>query len=165
MGIVSGSPDGSFKPEDNVTTPQFLAMMVRIFYKDELAAVTTPAGEPWYYATNKVAEDTRLSWGLLVEDGPIYRFDMATVIDNYLTHSGAVSKIPDQKILENYMRLKARDGELPVNEAISDWTFVARCMAAGIITGKDDGLFHGEQYMTRAEACVVINRLVNLANS
>lgn len=164
MGIVSGSPDGSFKPEDNVTTPQFLAMMVRIFYKDELAAVTTPAGEPWYYATNKVAEDTRLSWGLLVEDGPIYRFDMATVIDNYLTHSGAVSKIPDQKILENYMRLKARDGELPVNEAISDWTFVARCMAAGIITGKDDGLFHGEQYMTRAEACVVINRLVNFVN-
>ena len=164
MGIVSGNPDGSFKPEDNVTTPQFLAMMVRIFYKDELAAVTTPAGEPWYYATNKVAEDTRLSWGLLVEDGPIYRFDMATVIDNYLTHSGAVSKISDQKILENYMRLKARDGELPVNEAISDWTFVARCMAAGIITGKEDGLFHGEQFMTRAEACVVINRLVNFAN-
>ena len=165
MGIVSGSPDGSFKPEDNVTTPQFLAMMVRIFYKDELAAVTMPAGEPWYSATNKVAEDTKLSWGLLVEDGPIYRFDMATVIDNYLNHSGAVSKIPDQKILENYMRLKARDGELPVNEAISDWTFVARCMAAGIITGKDDGLFHGEQYMTRAEACVVINRLVNFVNS
>ena len=165
MGIVSGSPDGSFKPEDNVTTPQFLAMLVRIFYKDELAAITTPAGEPWYYATNKVAEDTRLSWGLLVEDGPIYRFDMATVIDNYLTHSGAVSKISDQKILENYMRLKARDGELPVNEAISDWTFVARCMAAGIITGKEDGLFHGEQFMTRAEACVVINRLIKFANN
>lgn len=165
MGIVSGNPDGSFKPENNVTDTQFLAMMVRIFYKDKLAAVTTPAGEPWYYATNKVAEDTKLSWGLLVEDRSIYRFNMATVIDNYLKQSGADSKISSQKVSEYITQLEARDGKQPVNEAISDWSFVARCMAAGIITGKDDGLFHGEQYMTRAQACVVINRLIKFVNS
>ncbi|MBD5160768.1 MAG: S-layer homology domain-containing protein [Oscillibacter sp.] len=161
QGIVTGYEDGTFRPEDEVSTVQFLAMMTRTFYADELSQVTTPAGQPWYYANVKAAEDVGMSKNLAaVDESPMSRYDMAMALYN--------------TTLNFYKFITSAQGDAARSQ-IKDWTTIAasyktytsavtNCYALGILTGMSDGTFSGDSNMNRAQACAVIVRMMNLIN-
>ena len=159
LGIAAGFSDGTFKPEDKVTDVQFIVMMTRTFFNDKVKAVKAPADARWYYANAKVAEDTGLSYGLTIADKAMNRYDMARVLFNELNISGKKSSAANAQILA-------------AEDSIKDWdhmdlkqqTAVAYCYALNILTGMSDGTFSGEASMTRAQACAVMVRMLNLIN-
>ncbi|MBD5161353.1 MAG: S-layer homology domain-containing protein [Oscillibacter sp.] len=163
QGIVTGYEDGTFRPEDNVTAIQFIVMMTRTFYAEQAAAVAGTEGQPWYYANTKVAEDVGMSKGLAaVDDTPMNRYNMATALYNTLV---SFDKIGDEPYIV---------AAFNASKAFKDWDTlmistayavpVAECYAAGILTGMSDGTFSGDSNMTRAQACAVIVRMMNLIN-
>ena len=88
---------------------------------------------------------------------PINRYDMAQML-------GAVLL---------YGRIEAQDSQKSAaHTKIGDWSAVppiyqsavASCYALGIIGGQSDGTFGGNNTMNRAQGCVVIHRMLSLAN-
>lgn len=158
LGIVAGFEDGTFRPEDKVSSVQLITMLTRTFYADKLDTATKskPAGTPWYWANKKVADDVGMSKNLAaVDDNPMNRYEMAVALRNVAINNGkrltadqsanAIQSIKDYtKIPSNYR------------------TPVKTCYGLGIITGMSDGTFAGTQNMTRAQACTVIIRMLKL---
>lgn len=58
-GIVQGDGKGNFRPNDNVSEPQFLAMLFRA-YQDELDIAAPGRSEPWYQIYYTAAAE--LNW-------------------------------------------------------------------------------------------------------
>lgn len=162
LGIVAGFEDGTFRPDDRVTDVQWVTMITRTFYNSdvETAAKSKPAGSPWYWANTKVASDKYLTNGMTINDKAMNRYDMANVAKNVInTINGgankpsttAMNKVPDQ----------VKDwSSVPLNRTMA----IKMCYATGVIAGMSDGKFHGEQNMTRAQACTVIMRMLKLIN-
>ena len=162
-GIVTGFADGTFRPDENVTGVQFIAMLTRTFYGDEVAAVTTPAGQPWYYPNMEVATDVgMLKYGsyltLTVKDEAMNRYDMAFVLASTLSANGKTAGRDERN---NAMNSIKDAKSIPENRAVQVYT----AYHYGIITGMTDGTFSGTQSMTRAQACSVIMRMMTLLNT
>lgn len=162
LGIVAGFEDGTFRPEDKVTDVQWVTMITRTFYNSdvETAAKSKPAGSPWYWANTKVASDQYLTNGMTIDGSAMNRYDMANVAKNVINtinrgankpSTTAMNKVPDQ----------VKDwSSVPKNRTMA----IKMCYATGVIAGMSDGKFHGEQNMTRAQACTVIMRMLKLIN-
>lgn len=160
LGIVAGFEDGSFRPENQVTGVQFITMLTRTFYNSdvETAQKSKPAGSAWYWANTKVASDKYITNGVTVNDNAMNRYDMAQTIYNTLR---AQNKAPTTA-QRNAVQSSIKDyNSVPQNRQIA----VKGAYASGIIAGMSDGKFHGEQSMTRAQACTVIMRLLKLINN
>ena len=162
QGIVQGFSDGTFRPEEKVTDVQFIVMMTRTFYAAQLNDVAVPAGQPWYYANVKVAEDVgMLKYGvdtLTMSDSAMNRYDMAFVLSTTLFANNMLASLEQR----NAARDSIKDAtSIPNNRTI----VVYNAYHFGIITGMADGTFSGTQSMTRAQACTVIMRMMNLLNN
>ena len=61
--IVKGYDDGKFYPENPVSGVEFVTMITRTFYADEIAAAQAekPADAPWYWSNVKAADDAHVT--------------------------------------------------------------------------------------------------------
>lgn len=162
LGIVAGFEDGSFRPENQVTGVQWITMITRTFYntKVEAAQKLKPAGSAWYWANTKVGADEYLTTGMTINDNAMNRYDMANVVKNVvqLINGGAHNPTTAAK---NAVPSQVKDwNNVPKNRTVA----IKTCYATGLIAGMSDGKFHGEQSMTRAQACTVIMRMLKLIN-
>jgi len=158
QGSVSGFDDGTFRPESPVTRIQFIVMIVRTFYPDQLSAVSTPAGQSWTYPYIKVASDNEITKYLdTIDNGAMTRYEMAIAAKNTCIKNG--TKVVDSKLKEAQEKLKEWDS-MPGEGRVA----ARYCYALGVLSGMGDGSFHGEQTMTRAQACAVINRMIVAIN-
>lgn len=161
-GTVTGYTDGTFRPDDEVSTVQFLAMMVRTFYKDELSRYSLSGYTLWYVPYVMLAGHVGMSKNLSsIADTPMNRYDMAMVLYN--------TTLSFNKFITSAQGDTARSQIKDWNTITASYTTyknaVTNCYALGILTGMSDGAFHGEQSMTRAQACAVIVRMMKLINS
>lgn len=145
-GVVSGYPDGSFKPDDTVTRAEFATMLVKAF---ELAP-----------QSGKVFADTNGHWA---EDY------IATAAANGLVSgydSGAFG--PDDLITREQiavmivkaarLTMTSEETTFTDNSAVSGWAkvSVATMLKNGLMTGYPDNTFQPRGSATRAEAVTVI---------
>ena len=170
-GIVSGFADGTFKLNNNVTYVEFLVMLTRTFYNSKVEAVKDTAGKPWYYPYTQAARDVGLDkstdivnkggWPtIVVANNAINRYEMAVVIKNILGYEGKVLQYTTAQLNA-------------ATTALSDWSKIPSTYqaaikysyASGVIMGNSDGTFGGTGSMTRAQACAVIIRLMDLINT
>lgn len=160
LGIVAGFEDGSFRPENQVTGVQFITMLTRTFYNSdvETAQKSKPAGSAWYWANTKVASDKYITNGVTVNDNAMNRYDMAQTIYNTLRAQNKAPSTAERNAVQSSIKDYS---SVPQNRQIA----VKGAYASGIIAGMSDGKFHGEQSMTRAQACTVIMRLLKLINN
>lgn len=93
LGIVAGFEDGTFKPEDQVSSVQFITMLTRTFYSDKVeeAQKSKPAGTPWYWANLKAAEDVGMSKGLKAV--AMDRYEMAAVLNNVIDGQSVILRV------------------------------------------------------------------------
>lgn len=170
QGTVTGFQDGSFRPNDPVTSAQFMSMVCRTFYADKISAVSTPDGQPWYYPYAAVAYDLMLDERFGdVDDTPLNRYRMAVLLQNVSFHER--ERITRPRVYTAEDALDMLDDWDAIHEFGLNYEgngldmitpFVHECIQYGLLTGMEDGCFHGEQTVTRAQACAVMIRLMDL---
>lgn len=158
QGIVKGMGDGRFAPDDAVTREQFAAMLVNAFglMQDGVQSPFTDVQPGTWYAPYVASayqkgiitgvSDTEFGVG-----ANITREQMAAMV--YRTAQSMGIALPDAD-----PSLTFKDGE---DIALYAQEAVAHMQAAGILTGMDDGRFAPRDPSTRAQAAVVIYRLLS----
>lgn len=151
-GIVSGNPDGSFMPNTNITRAEFIKIVVKAFDIAESAenVFADVAETSWYapyvfkaYAKGLVKGDDNNNF---CPDAYITRQDMVTILYRAL---GPVS--------EDVPQVTFTDKDTIANYAYPAVEYFA---GNGIVNGFEDGSFAPVGNTTRAQAAVVIYRLI-----
>ena len=152
-GIVYGVSGNRYAPEDTLTAEQFVTIAGRAFFED-LVRAETDENDTWSSAYILVAKKLGLLDNTELGDmaGPIRRCDMAMLLFNICT------------------RLQNKSGEgktfaeqLPAGYDVTKYMqAISFCYGAGLLSGSDDGYFHGDESLTRAQAATVIARLAQL---
>lgn len=150
QGIMSGVGNNKFAPDTTLTGAQFVTMIVRHFYENKLGG----GGDKWYSAFMAVAEKEGILAGTsITAEGVINRYDMAQLMYNVLRAEG-ISATP-----------------LPDTSNVADWASVTStyqdavsvCYNMGMLSGVDSkGTFNGNGKMDRAQAAVVMDRLIEV---
>lgn len=171
-GIISGYPDGTFRPGSQVTRGEFLRWTMAAMEEGAFTADHSRDGIHWagrYYTIalehNVLIADVYSSTAPMFPctaaalDTAITRYEMAVILTNACTNmqmeqtvvvSKASSNIPDySNIGSQYV------------------TAVEQAYGKGLLSGypEDGGAFHGERTLSRAEAVSSIYRLQNWKGS
>lgn len=152
-GWVNGVGDGKYDPNGQVTGTEFVTMIVRAFYSDEITAQNP--GDPWYAPYTKVATNNHLlTHGLdsrTTLEKPLSRYQMAVLISNTAYDQGIEAPEIETSEIGDWNQIP-EDYQLEVKEAY----------ALGLLVGNDDeGNFAGTENMTRAQAAVVMCRMAD----
>lgn len=163
-GVIAGTAGnaanytGVFSPSGTLTEAQFVTIMTRAFFNDELEAAKKSVGPnaKWYAAAQKVAEDMHLLTFVQGKmDAPITRYDMAAIMTNIMSAKEFPGRPDVTEIEETYNKI-ADFKSIPNSYQVS----VASVFAMGLISGVDaKGTFAGSSYMNRAQAAVVYGRM------
>ena len=151
-GIMSGIGNNLFAPSQQLSNAEFVTMLVRQFYSDKLGT----EGEKWYSEFMAVAEKEGILAGTsITAEDVINRYDMAQLMYNVLRAKG-ISTTP-----------------LPDTSKVADWSAVPStyrdavsvCYNMGMLSGIDSkGTFNGNGKMDRAQAAVVMDRLLEVCS-
>lgn len=152
-GIISGYPDGTFRPEAAVTREEFIKMVVSaagLYDKNAECEFSDVNSSDWFYRYVASAKangivngisDTTFGAGVKIS-----RQDVAVIVERLLVK--AADEQNDNEITTKYLD----------DEKIADYakTAVVRLSNLGILSGHDDGTFAPEDFLTRAQAAKVI---------
>lgn len=159
-GGISGYPDGTFKPNNNITKAEFLKTLISsLGYKD----IKTTSGH-WAKGYIEKAEELKIiekSW-LKDIDKPISRYEMARIISNTLTFRQESTP----RDLQKYKNFISDFDNIPSiytgqTNGKSLAESVLESYVKGIVTGYPNGSFQGVRPLTRAEASTVIVRVLD----
>ncbi len=158
-GWVSGVGNDRFEPESEVTGAEFITMIVRSFYADELG----PAASVWYKPYVDVANQHNL-----LSDGTVDLNDTMERSLNRMEMAFIASSVArEQKVDSNFDPSALSQSEIPDLASIPAeyHSCVGYVYHTNILTGVDDnGTFQGTQSMTRAQAAVVLCALHDLVD-
>lgn len=156
-GIMSGIGNNLFAPSQQLSNAEFITMLVRQFYSDKLGA----EGSTWYAPFMAGAKSANILTGTNVGSNEnlatstINRYDMAQLMYNVLKAEGvSTSPLPDTSKVADWVSVPAtyRDA-------------VSVCYNMGMLSGVDSkGTFNGTGNMDRAQAAVVMNRLLEVCS-
>jgi hypothetical protein len=162
-GVAGGMPDGTFAPDQQVTRAQFAALLIRSLGIGEQAATggkfTDVAAGAWYAGAVETAAVAGLVGGY--PDGTfnsaanITRQELAAMVTRGLAYRDQDTAL-DEATVE---RILARFGDAA---EISDWARQVTAVATqeNIIGGYPDGTFAPQANATRAEAIVMLKRML-----
>lgn len=158
-GIITGYPDGSFKPKNEVTYAEFIKM-VAVAGRAIEGDVKSESGYHWampYYETSiNNAYFTKWDISQSALDRPIPRKDMALIASGIIGEGIKVSDYGDyNKILGSISDVNVRD---------THEFYIVKAYATGILSGYPDGSFKPDGVLSRAEAASVIDRLIKAIN-
>ncbi|MBR3933640.1 MAG: S-layer homology domain-containing protein [Clostridia bacterium] len=152
MGVISGYPDGSFKPLNNVTRAEFTKMITVFAGIENIDASVNFADvkeSDWCYEYILKAFSGGLVNGIseteFKPESQISRQDVCVIISRYLGDK-----------LSSSSELSYTDAD-----EVSDYAAnaVASLSAVGILTGYEDGSFKPQSPITRAETAVILSRV------
>lgn len=155
-GWVNGVGNDRFAPETQVAGVDFITMLTRMLYPEEVAAASSTG--PWYAPYQSVANNHHLlsSQDLDLNSNvelPLNRQEMAFIL---------AQAVADYSIAVDTQKIYA------ALERIPDWDIippayqysVGLTYELGLLSGVDStGKFASRQYMTRSEAAAVLCRL------
>ena len=137
VNIISGYPDGSFKPENNITVSEFLKMII-VAGEYTLVRNGENIYPDFYIATAK--ERGLIQKNEIIDFNKfLTRYEMVDIISNFVG-------VDDVKVNKNIFKDLEKDKQ----------NNVLKLVKLKIINGYDDKTFRGENNITRAEAAVVI---------
>ncbi|HHW43860.1 MAG TPA: S8 family serine peptidase [Desulfotomaculum sp.] len=170
-GLLNGYPDGNFYPEKTVSRAEFTVMLVRALgWKDGGGGSPDAGTAPKITQTGSAPPPDLPSWaagdirfalargivsgypdGTFKPDQPVSRAEAAAIVDRVLQTAGT----GDSRTYERSYR------DWP---AIPSWATgaVGRVTASGLMGGYPGGLFAPDEPMTRAQAAVLVWRLLAL---
>ncbi|WP_165859285.1 S-layer homology domain-containing protein [Desulfofundulus salinus] len=153
LGVFGGYPDGTFKPNNNITWAEFIAIVVRAFDLPSAPANTVLPYEDvksgdWFYdpVARAYAAGILKGYGSKLEPNKaITRGEIARIVVLNIGENGA----PLNKVAQNF-------SDVPSGHLLAE--YVSKASVLGIIGGYPDGTFGPSKTATRAEAAVMVNR-------
>ena len=151
--MVSGYPDGSFKPDSNITRAEFVSMAIKCFadasdteYDGSFLDVSN---SDWYAKYISKA----LNMGIISKDV-------------YFRPNDNITREEICKIAVCLSGCEQSGGQLEYADSgsISEWAvpYVKAASENKIVNGYEDNTFRGGSLATRAEAAVILDRVKNL---
>lgn len=155
-GIIEGTGNNMFSPNMTLSADQFLTMVGRACYADD---ITRQYGDTWATPYIRAAKANGVLTGTTITDANvsqgITRYDMAVILTNVGKNViGATGSAAASSKINDY-------GEIPAEytDAVL-WAY-----GNGLLKGDGKGNFDGAATMTRAMAATVISRLMALQAS
>ncbi|QSF45841.1 glycosyl hydrolase [Paenibacillus tianjinensis] len=151
-GVIQGYPDGSFKPDNQVTRAELASIINKLF------GFSTPSGTPfsdvpagaWYARDLAIAKQAGYYKGFP---------------DNQAKADTQVTRQDAAVLLASVFSLTPASGGITAaytdGAAISAYAAEAVQALKGMINGYPDGSFRPDRSITRAEAVSIIDRLVS----
>jgi hypothetical protein len=160
LGIVRGFSDGRFYPEKKATRAQFAAFLIRsLGIKEVLPAnphFKDVSPEAWYYGAIEAVLKADLMKGY--PDGSfraeayITREEIAAIVSRVVTRNNGMMISKGSLTLDQFTdtgRICAWAGDA-----------VATAVQYGLVVGRADGKFAPHEHATRAEAVVILKRML-----
>gem|GEM_PF-1846167 len=153
-GRISGYPDGSFKPDDNITKAEFITLINNLYGYDEADGVnfSDVGSEAWYANQTAIAKSNRyMQWyqnNQLEPDEAISREDVSVIVAEILASK---SNDPDT-VLSSF-----EDGTMVEETHQSQ---VAALIEKGYLTGYPDGTYKPQGAITRAEVINLLDKVL-----
>lgn len=154
-GIISGS-DGKFNPNSYISRAEFCTMIAQSFYKGEAASGTSEFGDvrpgDWFYPYTILLAEKGIVSG--VGDGNFAPNSMITRED---------AAVIAMRCLSSKINVEETDYITFIDaDRIADYarTAVATLCSEEILSGTPEGMFYPKNNLTRAEAAVVIFKLL-----
>ena len=170
-GWVSGTGGGKFEPTKNLTNAEFVTMLVNAWYPDDYAEIKPNVGSAYWWTpylhtasvvgmlmNTEVGEsyfENDLEFPASAANTKISRYEMALMIANVMKQ---------KKITVDSGKLSAAPGSIADYSSIPE-TYkdaVTTCFAAGVLSGKGEGKFAGQDNLTRAESAAVLCNIYKL---
>lgn len=150
--IITGYPDGTFQPDRTITRAEFCTILAKAL---NVSPETNPSGFAdviGHWAQDSIAAMVRKGYlkgypdGSFGPDQPMKRSEIAAIVDR-------VQMLPPASGQQTFLDVTP-----------DFWAFapIEAAAQAKILNGYPDGTFHPEQSATRAEAAVIINRILGL---
>ncbi len=149
--IVAGYPDGTFRPQNQVTYAEFITMAMRGEKASNLRG-RTEWYAPYYYAAidNGIFYEYQIAYRQMSK--PIPRKDMAVVMAGVLAYNN----------LDAVKTVNAGDTFSDISST-SEYEYpIALCNYYGALSGYPDGTFRPNNTLTRAEAATAMVALVDV---
>ena len=154
-GIISGYPDGTYKPENTVSRAEFMKLIMAALHEGE-GYFKSVEGEHWATPYFKEAEEKEYLMNGTEEndwDIEITRLEMA----NILAQVSIGNSIFNYSPLEE--EIKFSDVETLGDMSKSYIEFITHNK---FISGYPDGTFGPDRTMTRAECATIISRFIDV---
>lgn len=157
LGIVSGREKGMFAPSDKVTREEFVKMLVmaaNVYDETAQAEFDDVSSSAWAYpyiaSAAKHGLVSGIGDGMFGFGSNISREDVAVLIHRLAVETGieaenAAEAFPDLYLSADY----AKESVLFLHNA-------------GIVMGDENGYFNPKSHLTRAEAAVILYKLVQM---
>lgn len=151
MRLMEGVGGGTFEPEDTLTLGQAIKMACIVHSISRGEAGIFTQGMPWYQVyVDYAQENAMLPDGGFSDYGrAATRAEMAYIFTNALKGDA----LPE---------IDACDGLPDVNENDTYADSIFKLYRAGVLTGYEDGSFHPDAFISRAEAAAIITRLARI---
>lgn len=150
LGLMSGEADKKFNPKGNLTIAQTIAIASRlhsIYNTGSLSAV--PKTDVWYEGVVQYAKDNNI-----IKDNDFSKSDM-----NKPATRGQVAYILSKSLPQS--ELESINNDLTFSDVGGKYEDSINLLAkSGVVAGVSEGKFKPNDKVTRAEASVIISRLV-----
>ena len=152
-GIIDGKTADTYCPDDPLLRGEFIKLLCMI---GELAPRSMDTSIHWAQPYWQVVNDYGVLWGLDIPctasglNAPITRYEMSVMINNLTTNvytENPVSLDSPAARISDYTSISGKYAES-----------VLQAYGKGILDGYDDGAFHGDATLTRAQAAAVVVR-------
>ena len=154
LPYMFGYPDGTFRPNAQLTRAEFAAIVHRLLNNSQNHSNIGFPDMQGHWASNSISFMAYNGFMIGYPDGtfrpnqPITRAEVATVLANVRQ----LTNFTDNGLLSDIDNHWARQ-------------FILAVVNAGAIVGYPDGTFRPDNYITRAEVVIVVNRLWNRSNA
>jgi len=153
-GIVTGYPDGTFRPEHPITRAEFTVMLARALH---LEGTGTPLA---FTDRDRIGSWAAQAIGLAVQAGIVRGYE-----DGSFRPDEPITRAETALMIANALKLQiGEDGSTGFadDEAIPSWAKVAvkALRDLGIVSGRGNNEFSPNDMATRAEAVVMLLRML-----
>ena len=151
-GYFEGTGNNKFSPAVTLGADQFVTLIGRVCYKDE---IKSQAGDNWSAPYIRAAKEKGILTGTSLTDATmtkgISRYDMAVILTNAGKLLGATGGAASSSQINDF-------GDIPTKyvDAVL-WAY-----GNGLLKGDEKDNFNGTKTLSRAEAATVISRLMTL---
>lgn len=152
MEYITGYPDGTFRPEEFITRAEFVKIVNNLFGLTETAEIAFVDVEEdnWYYEEIQKAYKTG---------------DIIGVSKTQFSPNNNITREQAAIIISRLLDLKGNDEGAEIfydSSQVSSWAkeYVGAVAERNLIKGYEDNTFRPQNYIKRAEAVVLLNRIL-----
>ncbi|WP_052487161.1 S-layer homology domain-containing protein [Gordoniibacillus kamchatkensis] len=167
-GVLEGDDNHHFNPDQHVTREQFAAMVARMFHLTSTSTTQDFVDVPQKHWSFKVVEATKDYFDAFKDLNGGYDFrpaegakrqDVAETLVKVLMKLNPSIQLTDAATADQLLHSKFKDAD---NIAVVLLPYVATAVQNNLIQGDDQGRFHPDRTLTRAEAATLLDRISDL---